>query len=371
MADNSGVWGAPGGIMAAQDQANQNDLTQMKLLEGLGTAKLNELNVQEKQNALDQQKALLEIERKYQAYNATVPATKGRNADVTDLEDQPQTSLADPLRKKMDWLVQGGAPTSMIEPLAKEIAAIQEKEAITGYRNAQATEQRVKVREQKLGELGAMAATAAGSPMAYTNLYQQMLASNHPLARKLTGNYFSDKPLLDNIATSSMTAKQQSEEARAKERAVLQKKLDEAGVAQRYAAAATSKKRAELIGVQADTLKKHGGEGTPQQVATREAADAMAYERALAARHATHTPIPLDPTKIEPGKTYTFIDGSVGRAVQAKGADGLPQFVEIMAPLKKPPQARSIAQIVEDRKGAVAAVKDSGVGAGADDTNPD
>lgn len=306
-----------------EKQPAQRQLIQAQARKTSAEASTGELKVQQAQRAM-------RLEQDFQASRRLQAgvAAQGRLADVTDLppgvragtqtlsEAMRQTSLADPLREKYNWMRNNGGTTEDLADLAKEIAATEEKEAIAGYRNTQARQGQQKLQEGQAQQMGGMARSAAASSGAYSQFYMALAGQNSPMAKWLTGDYTTDKPRLEAYANSTETALQQSQEARAQAKLELEEKRAKASNAHAYAGAALAKARKEKIDLQVEAIKKAGGEGSPEMVALKETQTAAKMQQMEKERLVMHPALKLSSSTWVEGKTYTLADGSVGRVMK-------------------------------------------------------
>ena len=238
----------------------------------------------------------------------------GIKADFADWQITALAGLLDTLDRKSVSLAK----------FHKEIADIAQSEAVGAYRNAQAGDIADKAARAKRKEIGGIAAAAANDP----RVYQAMLMD--PQAKKLfpselTGNYATDRPMLQYIAQASIDADNQADNAR-NDRDLVSKDT------RRKAASAASSANSKLAGVRLDIarevladIKKYGGDKSAAAVDAKQTAS-DAKRVATAAAEAKNFPaMPLNEKDIELNKTYT-LNGKRYTAA-GKNADGKMTFI--------------------------------------------
>lgn len=339
------LFGAPQGIIASNELANQNLLAGLKAQELLGAISMQPADLALKQEharlygaqaaqqefALAQAQGMLRMDERFnKEWDARrklsdAAAVEGAIATVADLTDGSAIatlkpgSLYDKSVARLKWLEDQGVPEDLLAKERDKIVLGQEREAIAAYRRGQADQSRETAFNAKRVRIGGIAAAAAQSPATYAAV---MLSPERGLLPpELTGDYATDRPVLNMIAASSRTAQQQaSQRARERELDITARRVK--------AAEARSEASVRLANARADTqqellsnLKKYGGataEATLEQKRTTTAAKKQAADAKL---NAAFPPLPLDPKLHVPGKTYTTADG---RRVVAEGLKGEP-----------------------------------------------
>ncbi len=371
------LYGSPIGFMAAEDQANKTGLMQVqaeKLMGELATipSEIRLRNAQAQKVELESRGVLAEqadanlmaqFEREAIAKRISqrVAATEGRDANVTDAET-PGKSMSDPLVQLYQHMVDSGAPSRMLLPLADKVAKIQENEATTGANRALERTRQLEAEAKTADKIGSMAQTALASPEGYAQM--RLLATQEgrnlpPAIRQILDSLPQDwnaakrilKPIADN-ALSVKDARQLEMQKLKNDQDILTAKASEARA---RASATLASTRTTLVREQTTNLKKIGGEGTPTQIAASEALTASRLQEMRAKQLVESPYAPLDPSKAVPGRTYTFKDGRVARLVTA--SDGSPgwQLVPGSKPWKDIPQPRSAEEIRKDLRAVMGA----------------
>jgi len=342
----SDLYGAPSGIIASERNIRENVNAGLLAQKTLGEIEQQPADLALKQAharlygaeaadkeataAMNQQSLKLQsdfaAERQARMQLAgQLPATAGRDATVGDLPPNGKLvrkSQADTLVQYADFLEKRGAPVSMTTPIRKEIAGIQEKEAIGHYRDSQATNEDFKTLQAKLKSIGGTAAAAAESPQNYMSIL------GNPQQRQflppgLTGNYVTDKPILAAVARSSMDAHQQAElTAKAKEDASKQA-LRTAEVAQANQRISLMRARQDALTVAADNAIKYNGSKSKAAEDALKARTEAAKARVFSEQLKFAPMLKLDPSKVIVGNLYTLQDKSLVR-ITGKAANGDP-----------------------------------------------
>jgi len=377
------LYGSPIGFMAAEDQANKTGLMQVQAEKLMGelakipseirlqNAQAQKVELESKGVLAEQADAnlLAQFEREALAKRTSqrVAVTEGRDATVED-QETPGKSLSDPLVQLYQHMVDSGAPSRMLLPLADKVADIQSKEATAAANKALERTRQLEAEAKTADKIGSMAQTALASPEGYAQM--RLLAAQEgrnlpPAIRQIIDSLPQDwnaaKRILKPIADNALSVK----DARTLEMQKLKNDQDiltaKATEARARASAALAGTRTTLVKEQVKNLKKIGGEGTPTQIAASEALTASRLQEMRAKQLVESPYAPLDSSKAVPGKTYTFKDGRVARLVTAP--DGSPgwQLVPGSKPWKDIPQPRSAEEIRKDLRAAM------GVGGGGDE----
>ena len=344
----SELFGAPSGIIAAQEQDRASTLSGLKAVQTMGEiamqpaemqykkslGRLHEAEAQGKEAEAAAAQQMLDLQHEWSQRELAArgqlidgTAAQGREATAADLKGGSAqaalapTSQADSLRRFADYAEQRGVPPMALAKLHKEIADISEKEAIGGYRNAQAAEIQSKQAKEQRQQLGGMAEAAANDPRAYRAMMMD------PQARKilppqLTGDYATDRPVLQYIAKASMTANEQEDNARADLEAKNRAARRNVGMAQANSAVALNKVRLDTAKEVLENLKKYGGP-TAQATLDAKRTTSEARRAKLDADEAkAFPPMPLDPKAVVVGQPYTAPNGQkytvVGRDAAGK-----------------------------------------------------
>ena len=357
----TGLFGAPNGFIAAEHQANETAQTQVNAQKTL--ADIEQMPVQtdlmraqaEHARALAgtagaktaDLAAMAQWEAAAAKAGAVIPATQGREANVDDVQQFKPGSVADPLRKLYDFMVKGGAPTRLTLPLAKEIASIAEKEAVSGYRGAQQSQIEQKMANANLEDIGMMVGMAMQSPEAYNQM--RLLATQAgkklppDVKRFIDGlpqGFEEGKAALKQLQIRALSMKDQLALEQKERELEAKKKLDASTIARNAATASAATVRSGLVREQTSLLKKIGGDKTAEALSATETNTSLKYAELEAKQIKNHPLLPADRSNIRAGRTYTMADRSVARPLfDASGK--LTGFEEISPPLPKRPPPRS------------------------------
>lgn len=247
---------------------------------------------------------------------AALAASKGQVATVGDLEDgkvpRPK-SQADYLERFADYAESRGAPPSQVAKTRKAVADIREKEAIGGYRTAQAAQVQAQQEEKLAERVGRIAAAAAESPQNYMAILGSPQGAKLLPLKQLSGDYEADRPLLEAVAQSSQDALARSREQRETLNSEARRKLEDAQTSKARSDTKVAVDRETRLTQTAEIKAKTVGQQSPE---AKEAAKELAAAR-LATRVAKHLEqhplMPLDVKSLKPGMTYTMADGRVMR----------------------------------------------------------
>lgn len=346
------MFGAPFGIQAAEDQINQNALSGLKALHTLGEIdkqpaekRYLEARASEQESLAaghqvalkakeDEARLMAEFAARRQLTQGK--ASQGQLATVQDLDatgSAKPKSQADQLVQYADFLEEKGAPISMTAPLRKEIAGIQEKEAIGYYRSMQGQEQANKIKMQQAQQIGQMAGTAAQSPQAYAAVLGDPRAKQMLPLQHLTGDFATDKPVLEMIRDSGMDTYKRLDLAQREEKNKTTEKLQNAQMSQISARVSVLKARKTILDDDIATRTKNGGKDDPEVVQLKKERMQVDAAAKKAKMLQDYPPLPLDPSAVKEGGQYTGRDGSLLKAA-GKDASGKPTFVQLAPPPK-------------------------------------
>jgi len=344
----SDLFGAPSGIIAAQEQDRAQTLAGIGAVKSLGEIAMQPVEMQyksalsrlhvaeasQKEAAAAAQQQMLQLQADWSQSEAAArdkiiqgAAAQGRDATIADLRGgSAQAALApqsqsDSLRRFVAYAEQRGMPPLALAAIHKEIADISEKEAIGAFRSAQAVEIQSKQMREQAKQVGGMAQAAASDPATYRAMMMDPQARK-VLPPQLTGNYATDLPVLRYIAQASEDANTQQDNARADAEAKNKAARRGAGMAQAGATVALTKVKLETAQEVLANLKKYGG---PTAEATLDAKRTTSEARrgAIDAREAkAFPPMLLDPKAVVVGHSYTAPNGQrytvVGRDAAGK-----------------------------------------------------
>lgn len=308
----SGMFGAPIGISAAEQDQRSNILGALQGMEALGRieqrpAQTRLINAQAAaaEGELEEKRQLAELASN--TAKARAAAAQGHTLTVDNLRPQP-TSLASPL---LDMLAMGekrGVSPGTLAPLAKQAAEIQHKEAQTASARAEEVKRNLDAQAKQLDLYGSFAMAGLQGPQQYAQARMQMEAAGIPTG-KLPADWRAAVPMLRGIVTSSLKAKEAIELDMKKEQDAAQRARWGSANARDAEAVKTAQARTKLLKERTSVLHKNGGSGSKEETeAQKELRLARKAEREAKERK-EFPAAPLDPEAREPGKTYTAANG--------------------------------------------------------------
>ena len=342
------MFGAPIGTMAAQTQEAANLKASLGHLQQIGeleqvpgkmayiralTGQADAVAGEKRQEASD----LAQL-AEYERVAAQVAGAEGRDADVTDVRRARETTLT-PLRRLYDVMVQKGAPSRMLLPLADKMAKIASSEGTAAFNEGRAVNEALESEQRVNEQIGSLAQVAIDSPQGYAQARLMAAQSNLPppiqqLFDSLPQDWKAGQAILRPLTIQALKLKDAMELKQKETKLKSDLATAETTRARNVASAAVANTRLGLVREQTNVLKKLGGEGAPT---TQAATEALIEQRRLtneAKQLALYPRAPVDPSKRKPGVFYTLPNGRVGRIVV--GPDG-GQAVELM-PATKPPR---------------------------------
>jgi len=327
------LFGAPLGMMAADEQSRQNALV------GLEAQKvMNTLALQPSQIALNQAHTgyygaqTAEAQAKADAANVMQrlgagftadqqlrqgvideKAAKGQIATVADLKGAGQkVSVAQPLKDFAAYAAGKGAPPTVLKDIYGEIATIEEKEAQGLWRNTEATAAQDKMEREHRTEIGGIAAAAAASPAQYRAfILNPDLQARFGAKNLLTGSYDADKVTLQTIAQASMDANKQADNRRQQAELDARQANFNAGESKRNAQVAVTDAQFLLAMERYENLVKNGQAVTDAGIEAKKAVTAAARVRTATAADKAAPQLPLDSKARVLNKSYTLPDGRI------------------------------------------------------------
>lgn len=327
------LFGAPLGMIAADEQSRQNALV------GLEAQKvMNTLALQPSQIALNQAhtgyyeaqtaeadakvEAARVMQRLGEGFNADQQklkgvidgaAAQGKTATVADLKGVGQkVSTAQPLKDFAAYAAGKGASPTVLEKLYGEIATIEEREAQGAWRNQQVLSDQDKTARDLRTEIGGIAAAAAESPQQYAAIMMNRELRDR-LPKELTGSYDTDRPTLRAIGQASMDANKQADNKRQQAEDEARQVRFEAGQAKRDAAVALADAKYLLTVERFEQLAKNGQALTDAGLEAKRAVADAARARTAAAQDKATPQLPLDPGSRKLGQSYMLPDGRTAR----------------------------------------------------------
>ena len=325
------LFGAPLGMIAADEQSRQNALV------GLEAQKvMNTLALQPSQIALKQahtgyygaqtaaENAKTEAARVMQRLGAGFTAdqqlrqgaidgaaAKGQTATVANLKGAGQkVSVAQPLKDFVAYAAGEGAPPTVLKDIYGEIATIEEKEAQGLWRNTESIVAEDKMQRDQRTEIGGIAAAAAENPQQYAAIMINRDLRDR-LPKELTGSYDADRNTLRAIGQASMDANKQADNRRQQaENEAVQARFN-AGQSKRDAAVAAADAAFLLAYERYQQLHKNGQAVTDAGIEAKKAVTEAVRARTAAAADKAAPQLPLDPKARVLNKAYTLADGRI------------------------------------------------------------
>tara|TARA_R110000868_G_scaffold94340_4_gene260308 strand:- start:310 stop:1353 length:1044 start_codon:yes stop_codon:yes gene_type:complete len=327
------LFGAPLGMIAADEQSRQNTLV------GLEAQKvMNTLALQPSQIALNQAhteyygaqtaeadakvEAARVMQRLGEGFTADQQklkgvidgaAAQGKTATVADLKGAGQkVSTAQPLKDFAAYAAGKGASPTVLEKLYGKIATIEEKEAQGAWRNQQVLSDQDKTARDLRTEIGGIAAAAAENPQQYAAIMMNPDLRDR-LPKQLTGSYDTDRPMLRAIGQASMDANKQADNRRQQAEAEARQARFEAGQTKRNAEVALTDAKYLLAVERFELLVKNGQAVTDAGIEAKKAVADAAKARTAAAQDKATPQLPLDPGSRKLGQSYMLPDGRTAR----------------------------------------------------------
>lgn len=333
MAD--GMFGAPTGINASDENIRRNITTGLLAQRTLGEieqqpaekrlkeahADLYAAEASDKRVAAAQAQAMLDLQNRFVAAKAEREARGGAVEEgasqgrIVSVADVPPGGFAKPksaasaLEQFAEFAEASGVPPIPLAKVYKEIAEIKQKEAAAGHNNARQLNQEVMAKQKQLEVLAQVAASAASSPQGY------MAVLGNPELKKmlppgLTGDYRTDKPILDTVVRAGQDTIQRINADAKRAEDANQASLRDSEKSLNSAREALVKAREAEVKRSTAAKIKNGGENSPEAVAAKKALVEARKAVQEAKIRKEFPPAPLDPKLRELGKTYTAADGT-------------------------------------------------------------
>lgn len=325
------LFGAPLGMIAADEQSRQNALV------GLEAQKvMNTLALQPSQIALNQAhteyygaqtaeadakveaaRVMQQLGEGFTAYQQKLKgaidgaAAQGKTATVANLKGVGQkVSTAQPLKDFVAYAAGEGTSPTVLAKLYGEIATIEEREAQGAWRNQQVLSDQDKTARDLRTEIGGIAAAAAENPQQYAAIMMNQDLRNR-LPPELTGSYDADRNTLRAIGQASMDANKQADNRRQQaENEAVQARFN-AGQSKRDAAVAAADAAFLLAYERYQQLHKNGQAVTDAGIEAKKAVTEAVRARTAAAADKAAPQLPLDPKARVLNKAYTLADGRI------------------------------------------------------------
>lgn len=318
------LFGAPVGIIASQEnnrQAITSGLANIKTMGDIAQqpaelelkqaqARLFGAEASDKEAAAAASQEMLKLQKEF----VEGARANGKEATVDDLEPgtgKPKRQ-ASQLEAFANFADKKGLPPLALAKVREEIAKIYEHEAITDYRSQQARQTEEKRQLEHMQRVSNVAAAAAQSPQNYA------YAMLNPETRKLlppglSGNYATDKPILDLVTSAGQDSIKAADLARKQADSVQLRLRAKAAAALSHASADAATARKELTQqVKADVIK-NGGEKSPEAKDAKIAAADAKRQETQAKLRKEFPPLIIDPNAREANKMYMLADGRIAR----------------------------------------------------------
>lgn len=327
------LFGAPLGMIAANEQSRQNALV------GLEAQKvMNTLALQPSKIALDEAQtryygaqtdaeaakteAASVMQRLGEGFTADQKlrqgvidkvASQGQIATVADLKGAgKKVSTAQPLKDFAAYAAGKGAPPTVLEKLYGEISAIEGREAEAAWKNQQVVSDQDKTARDLRTEIGGIAAAAAENPQQYAAIMMNRDLRKR-LPPELTGSYDADRNTLRAIGQASMDANKQADNRRQQAELDARQANFNAGQSKRDAAVALADAKYLLTVERFEQLAKNGQAVTDAGLEAKKAVADAARARTAAAQDKATPQLPLDPGSRKLGQSYMLPDGRTAR----------------------------------------------------------
>ena len=305
---SDGMFGAPTGISAAEDQIRQNMLGGLQAQKALGEIAMQPAEAQLKEahaRLYGAEAAKAEAAAREQEGMAAL--MKGLPTESTPGETG---SLADPLLRLGTLGLKSGYINTGTKLLTQGMSILSKEEQIRTAQSTQALKQFQLQREQ-LQQTGSLAASAIDQP-SYDRMRQYLVAQGHNVS-DLPEDFQSAQPILQQIVTSSMKAAEvlNAREAKARTDSLLARRRVQN--AKDTAAIDTSKARVDVLRQRERILSQTDGPNAPSTVAAN--AEKNRERRVLsdlreARLYPTLTPLQVkDKAQRTVGQTYTLPTG--------------------------------------------------------------
>lgn len=332
------LFGAPQGIMAAEEAGQKSLLSGLSALKTMGEinaqpaeasykgalARLHNAEAADKEAAASASAELTRIQAAVAAENQRSLAETGLPLTADKLDPATGTvRRTDPATQMFDYVAQlkaKGARPDQVMKLELAATQMQQRQAAAAHNAAQTEQQQALAAKAQRQQSGAIASALLANPQTYAQM--RLAGTGDPvLDANLPPTYAAAKPLLEHIRNAAIDADKKEE---------LRLRAITAGAAAQSAAATSRvadarvgvlKVRKDMLTEDLEQAKKTGGKYDPAVTALkaeRTKAD-IAHKAALEA--ARFPGIPVDSKFAEVGKNYTLPDGRRVTLV-GKNADG-------------------------------------------------
>jgi hypothetical protein len=335
------LWGAPNGIIAAEEMQRKNflsgleaqkvlldvqeqpvklDKMRAETLHQLTLAGMNQAQISEKQRVAEMQRALTEASVAADAELAkrdqliAGAATQGRNATVADLGKDgkvPVNTRTARLEETIRQAEKRGASELDLVPLRKELSLILQQDASALHQTAQASEQQALTRMKTQEELASLANYAKKGPKQYTEALQQ--------AMQIPGVNLSRFPPVWSPAVIPMLDAITSGVLKEKDRIDLQIKQQQANAASARAAADQARagtdamvasERVKLMQARRARIEASIGDGSGEVSEAKRVTMELKKQQIELKDRKEFPPAPIDPSARKIGQAYTAANGT-------------------------------------------------------------
>lgn len=305
----SGMFGAPVGISAAEQDMRQGALGGLQAQKLLGEiaaqpaaqaltkahARLYGAEADVKQAGLADQKVLAQI-------GANIAAKRAQGETITVDDLKPPKTQEDYLQEFAEASM-GKVSPDVTAKLLEKAAAVRQHNASAAASKALEAERGLIAQQKKAERIGALAASALQGPAQYAQARMIAAQEGLPIDR-LPQSLEAARPLLQGLVTSSMAAKdslhlkiQQVTEAR-------QAANSTKDNAKKDAQIAVLEQRERAIKLNADLVEKFGGENTKATINAKNAAAAAKTAVANLKTAKQFIPLPIDGTLLSRTQGY-------------------------------------------------------------------
>jgi len=371
----TGMWGAPAGIIAGQQMDNQRLKTRVEAQETMGriAAQPGENLLRQAQaraaNALagqnEAESVALAIDKRFsegygRASQGALAAAGGAAGPLGSPTVYNMGAPSDALIAEANWLIlQPGAPRARINKLLETATEMRQKEASREKQLAEADREIAQTRKLEQDAMLQGIQYAGSSPQAHANSWRELNAKGAPLADALNGDFMHDRRVLAQYALGSLTEDQKIDNAVAAEKLKLDKIQTQTQKTNAITASKVATKRVELMDVQVDALRLAGGNGTVEAEVAGDALRYAKHQKLVTDREKEFPAAYRNSDKLKVGQTYTLKDSSLGR-LEVDPKTGVKSWAIIKPALVAPPTPRTREQVLAGRRAILATTNSTG-----------
>lgn len=338
------MFGAPYGILAAEDNQRQNILGALKAATMVNELDLAPLNRQKLEGDIALGGAQTAHQFALSEFNKAQAAALTRKAAVSQRLGEIQRGIVDQLgaaqtaqrdaslyaKGEIPTVSNTGQPPSILEVLRgtiqqgmkegidpqdlaglnKEYVAAAKEEAQTRSEQALTADRNLQSQHRRFQQIGSLAQQALEKPGNYGAVIGQLVnvPGAAPLLKQLTGDFAQDRGRLEVLAAAGQTL---AEKAKSEAEALQARaSMARAAAAQASAGAAVENARSQVAyrAKRLEYIEKNGARTDAQTDLARErAASSREYREAKMLRD--YPPIPTNPTDIQLNRAYSAPDG--------------------------------------------------------------